>query len=316
MFGKEKPTDSGTTDLRSNDEQWVSSRTCNRWGAALLLALALAVIGGGLAYLSWKPAYEAVAYLRIALHQDYVVFEPKPEDNRSYRLFVQRQIELLRNRMVINAAVHGKSKISHLPELADQNDPVAWLAKNISVKAGDKSEVYRVTFAAHDPNTAQKVVNAVLEEYFQECGMIKAKYTEDVITFLKKEQKRRQDDVARLQESVRKLSEEASGNDPIAATKRDEQTGQLRLKQKELERAESLIVERILKLDMEKLTAGRVSLLGLADTPTEPIEAFPFRNVLLASLTGFSLPFLVLIVFLTLSWVVSACFPVVKRRLA
>ena len=93
---------------------------------------------------------------------------------------------------------------------------------------------------------------------------------------------------------------------------------QLRLKQAELQRAEKideLIAQRILELRTEKGAPERVSLLKMATPSTEPIDA-PYHNMLWAALTGFTLPFLGLIVFMAISWVVSACFPVVKRQLS
>jgi uncharacterized protein involved in exopolysaccharide biosynthesis len=95
-------------------------------------------------------------------------------------------------------------------------------------------------------------------------------------------------------------------------------TVHLRLKQAELQRAEridELIAQRILELRTEKGAPERVTLLKMATPSTEPIDA-PYDNMLWAALTGFTLPFLGLIVFMAISWVVSACFPVVKRQLS
>jgi hypothetical protein len=70
-----------------------------------------------------------------------------------------------------------------------------------------------------------------------------------------------------------------------------------------------------LELRTEKGAPERVSLLKMATPSPEPIDA-PYHNMLWAALTGFTLPFLGLIVFMAISWVVSACFPVVKRQLS
>jgi receptor protein-tyrosine kinase len=71
-------------------------------------------------------------------------------------------------------------------------------------------------------------------------------------------------------------------------------TLQLRFKQGELERAEKiyeLISERIVKLRTELGAPDRVVCMKPAETPSAPIEVFPYRNAMLAALAGFGLPF-------------------------
>jgi capsular exopolysaccharide synthesis family protein len=71
-------------------------------------------------------------------------------------------------------------------------------------------------------------------------------------------------------------------------------TLQLRFKQGELERSEKiygLIAERIVKLRTERFAPERVVLMQRAVAPAAPVEVFPFRNVMLAALMGFAMPF-------------------------
>jgi hypothetical protein len=92
----------------------------------------------------------------------------------------------------------------------------------------------------------------------------------------------------------------------------------LGLKLDEVARAEKvfeLIAQRTVELQTERGAPARIKLMREAKPPDAPIEAVPYGAVLFLSLTAFSLPFLGLLVFSAMSWIVSACFPVVKRRL-
>ena len=81
------------------------------------------------------------------------------------------------------------------------------------------------------------------------------------------------------------------------------------------EKVFDLIATRALQLQTERRAPARIRLVQPAVPPAAPVESFPCNGVLWASLAGFSLPFLGLLAFTAISWVVSAGFPVVKRRL-
>jgi hypothetical protein len=92
-------------------------------------------------------------------------------------------------------------------------------------------------------------------------------------------------------------------------------TMQLRFKQGELERAEKvydLISQRIVELSTETGAPQRITVIQRALVPTAPIEALPYCGLLLAPLIGFCLPFVALLLFSAVSWILSACFPAVK----
>jgi polysaccharide biosynthesis transport protein len=456
------------TEPRPSDEQWIYSRTCSRWGAALLLALALAVVGGGLAFLFWTPTYEAVACLKIEAHPRHIAFEMKGEDGDSSENFIKTQVNLLRHPVVLRPVL-ANPEIARMPEIAAQSDPVKWLGKQITVKSEDDSELYDVSFAASDPKAAATVVNSLLDEYFRLRGREDAGRSAQVIEALELELNKRGLEVKNLREIVRELNRQVGGKpnqqvdrtladlqnrlaiveaeqavlkaeieayqkaaareepvsdamiqnkidmhpdvlrikgeitglqtqlqeldsgskrgakDPAyeqitqqiqknqklltqlrndlqkqfrmelqstAAAKRDEKITalqtelerrriiaeklrelcdsqtkdakpnggdplQLRFKQGELDRAEKvygIIAQRIVELSTEARAPERVVIIQKAVVSETPVEKVPYGNILLASLTGFCLPFLGLIVISALSWLISVCFPVVKRR--
>ena len=336
-MSERQPTDTnaeeskGATESRSSDEQPVSRHTCNRWGAALLMGLALAVVGGGMAFLLWKPTYEAVAWLRIEARPRYIAFESHAEDRDASKSFAQAQIELLRTPPVL-CPVLNKPEIARMPEIAAESDPMSWLAKQIRINEVGDSELYRVAYAAPDPKSAATVVTALLDEYFRLCRQKENGRTQDLIKSLERELETRKQELARMRANLQELTRQISGKDLFGGAAEStvlvsqmndvkQVSGdalQLRFKQGELERAEKvygMIANRILELNTETGAPERVTVIQSALVPRTPIEVFPHRNIWLAAIAGFSLPFLGLLAFSAISWVVSACFPVVERRL-
>ena len=488
-----------------NDEQWVTGRTCNRWGVAMLLALALALVGGGLAFLLWEPVYEVTAVFQYDERPPYLAFDISKDDGRSNK-FLQTQIELIRHWVVLNPVLK-RPEIAKVPEIAREVDKVAYLAKQIKVAPVGDSTLFTIAYASPDPKNAEAVVAAVTESYFTLWDQTGSEQHGRTIELLYHEMHEHQVKLVLLREKLRTLATQAASEDPFAdrvettspqknpladmerrlsdawvegivldarikaaeeelaarrkeggapadhdgklskqeivlrdamaerdieenvevrrlkkaiTTKRsdlkaaeqlpatekktsvierltanirhDEQTldgirgemksraqrqaelGMLarrvemetshiqrrmeeldrmrsdlatcRLMQKmlkemskewydkqrkdvgktldlevrrdELAREEKvfdLIATRALQLQTERRAPDRVTLVQPAETPATPVESFPCRSVLWASLAGFSLPFLGLLAFTAMSWVVSAGFPVVKRRL-
>ena len=53
-----------------------------------------------------------------------------------------------------------------MPEIAQQRDKIASLAKQIKVTPVGESELFRILYACRDPKRAASLVNAVTESYF------------------------------------------------------------------------------------------------------------------------------------------------------
>ena len=184
---------------------WATGRTCNRWAMAMVPALGLALVGGGLAFLLWEPIYEASAWFEIEEHPPYLVLVSKDE-GRS-KLFCQAQIEMIRSPSVLGPVIK-RPEIARQPEVACQPDKVAWLGQRIKVLPVGESELFRIVYAARDPKDAATVVNAVTESYFKLRDQSDTERNQRIIERLSQEREKRSGEVMRLRDSLRKLAYE------------------------------------------------------------------------------------------------------------
>jgi polysaccharide biosynthesis transport protein len=182
-----------------------------------LLPLGLLLGGGAAAAViyTFEPSYEATACLRVDARSPYIAFESYSEDRDSNRSFVQTQIVLLHHPLVIGPMV-ANPEIARMPEIASQSDPVKWLSRHVVVKAEGESDLYNVSYVASDPQSAAKIVNALLDEYFRLRGQEDASRTDQVIRTLEQERDKRVREVSLMRELVRELAKQATGMDPYA----------------------------------------------------------------------------------------------------
>jgi succinoglycan biosynthesis transport protein ExoP len=185
------------------------------WKWALPLGLVLGIGSAGLVYWFFEPSFEAVAWLRIDTHQQYIAFDDKSENRDAGRIFVQTQIQLLRSPMVLGPVL-ADPQIARMPEFASESDPQQWLSNQINVKQVGESELYKVVYVAHDPKAAAKVVDAVVAQYFQLHSQENSSRSEEVIKILGREKENRVQELKILRDSVRELAKQATGKDPFA----------------------------------------------------------------------------------------------------
>ncbi|MCC6125636.1 MAG: hypothetical protein IT426_11780 [Pirellulales bacterium] len=81
---------------------------------------------------------------------------------------------MLTNRLVLNAALgqeekigEQKVKIAKIPELAEEDDPVEWLSRNISVSFPHKDEIMKVSITTKDPLQSVAIMRAVVNSYMK-----------------------------------------------------------------------------------------------------------------------------------------------------
>jgi polysaccharide biosynthesis transport protein len=184
------------------------------WKYALPAAMALAGVGAVIACLTFVPAYEAAAWLRIDESPSYIAFESRQDTPLSTKVFSQTQIELIHSPLVLGPAL---PKIARLPEIAKQPDPIIWLAGHIQVKSQGESELFRVFYQGPEPEAAAQIVNAVVDSYFKLRESEDGKRLQRVIELLDQERDRREKELTLLRGMVRDLAQEATGKDPFAA---------------------------------------------------------------------------------------------------
>jgi capsular exopolysaccharide synthesis family protein len=191
------------------------------WKLALPVGLLLAVGIGGVIWFTFEPTYRAESWLRIEERAPFIAFQ----DRGGSRGFVQTQVQLIRSPLVLGPAIAqeleepdpetGAKTVGALPEVSEQDDPIEWLKREISVGAVGGSELFTVAFSARRPKHSADIVNAVVNSYFDLRAEEDAERTHRVIELLEQERERRAAEVERLRENVRELSKQATGKDPF-----------------------------------------------------------------------------------------------------
>jgi len=185
------------------------------WMIATPLGLLLAGIAVGVVWWTFQPQYEATTWLRIKSQQPFLAFAPTQTGRDVGKLFVQTQVELIRSPLVL-APVTGQPEVAKVPELQEEEDPIEWLAENIKVRSVGKSELFKVSLACDKAKDSAWIVNQVVHEYLKLLGEDEAERNQEVISTLKAERSSREKEVKRLQEDLRELTEQVTGEDPFS----------------------------------------------------------------------------------------------------
>ncbi len=178
------------------------------WKVATPLSLLLLAIASVGLWWQFEPKYRAVALLQIQDAPTHLAY-PQQDDSRRY---VQNQIELIRSALVIGPAL-SNADVAAIPEIMEQPEPVSWLAKRIRVAAIGSSELFEVSYDSPDAQGATRLVNAVVESYLQLRNEQDTSRNQRMLELLDEEKQIRSQEVARLRENVRELSNQISGRD-------------------------------------------------------------------------------------------------------
>jgi polysaccharide biosynthesis transport protein len=202
-----------TVQSRPNDEmnsgvQFVLTALRRWWMIATPAGILLALLASMVTYLLFRQQYEAQAWLKIEEHTPYIAFESRNENQT--KLFVQTQRELIHSPLVIGPVV-SRPEIARIPEVEKQSDPITWLGRQVTVLAVGESELFRVVYRSPNAGNAARVVNAVIDSYFNLRDQDDTEKVRRVIELLDQERERRAGEVSRLREDVRALAKRTPG---------------------------------------------------------------------------------------------------------
>lgn len=190
------------------------------WKVAAPIGVGLAVLVAGLIWLLFEPVYEATAWINVESNPQYVAF---PE-RRVSRTFVDTQRELIRSPLVLDPAVAELAQLPELREVTDGGaDPVEWLAKGIEVEMVGGSDYMTISFRlggtqeGDTPSHTARIVNAVVDSYFQIRDDQAAADIQQLIDVLEQEKQRRAVELQGLRETVRSMTKTQTGRDPYSA---------------------------------------------------------------------------------------------------
>ena len=181
------------------------------WKLALPIGLLLGAVAGGSIFYLFEPVYRAEAWLRIESRPQYIAFAERGDS----RAFVQTQVQMIKSPLVLGPVV-SQPEIASCAEVQEEESPIDWLAKEVAVTQVGGSDLFTVSFTGPSPENSAKIVNAVVEEYFDLRAQEDAERTQRVISLLEEERERRAAQLERLRENVRELEKQATGMDPFA----------------------------------------------------------------------------------------------------
>jgi succinoglycan biosynthesis transport protein ExoP len=176
------------------------------WKWALPSGLLMAGVAAAVIFLTFKPMYEASAWLQIADARQVLVFNLE-SDARS-QTFVNTQTELLRSPVVIGPVIStlGVRDAPEVPELEQVEDPIVWLGKEVKVAQRQQSALFTVSFRSRSPEAAAFLVNGVVTSYFKLQDQQEAIRIQAVIVKLNEVNSGKSEEIKQLRSSLTELA--------------------------------------------------------------------------------------------------------------
>lgn len=180
----------------------------------LLLTLPLGILlGAGACAALWKfseEKFKSSATLKISEKQPYIAFQAMEHS----RDFAETQVELLRGRYLISTAIEasGLADIPELKAIRGKEDPVTWISQRLRVARIGRSELYEVSYLGQQPESAQKVVAALVKAYTAFQASESDSQRQFVLSRLKEEQEYRAREIEKKRENLREIGRQAGGD--------------------------------------------------------------------------------------------------------
>ena len=139
----------------------------------LMILFCGSFLGCGLAYAAWNllpVKYESYALLQVASSPSYIANNNDPNRGRTeFATYLKTTASLIKSEFVLNSAMNdAKYRISELPTLTTQKDPIKYLDEKVQIHYAEGSEVLRVTLEGDRPDDIRKIVDAVKDAYHRE----------------------------------------------------------------------------------------------------------------------------------------------------
>ncbi|HIQ20059.1 MAG TPA: hypothetical protein EYH34_02310, partial [Planctomycetes bacterium] len=139
-----------------------------RWVSALSLGVTCAALAGAAVWFGLRPTYTATALLRVAAHQEKLVFPTVDHAAQSsFDVYKNTQQQLLRSRFTLTAALRDPA-VARLPLVQNELDPVGWLMRELEINFPGEAEIMQVSLTLSDPAQAATLVNAVVQAFMRE----------------------------------------------------------------------------------------------------------------------------------------------------
>jgi capsular exopolysaccharide synthesis family protein len=160
-----------------------------------------------------EPKYRSLATLQIIDKQPFLAF-PTQESSAD---FAQTQIELLKGPFIIVRAIEteGLAELPELREIRGKEDSVLWIGQRLKATRTGKSQIYEVSFTARSPESARKVVEAIVDTYMQfQTGKSDAQ-RQRMLEVLEEELVRYDGKIELARRKLRELTKASGGGDGV-----------------------------------------------------------------------------------------------------
>ena len=183
------------------------------WKWSLPMGLFAGLLAGGILYLAMPVRYEATAQIQIRAFRPRLIDQDVQQGR--YEDFVNTQFAFMRGNGVIDRALDD-SNVTKLSIILKQTDKKGWLVRNLSVNPIRRSEVVNVSIATDSKDSSVKIVDAVVDAYFNFIGDLNRDATNTLISSLRTEERRQRQIAQQLQETIRVKTKQAALQGAVA----------------------------------------------------------------------------------------------------
>ncbi len=234
------------------------------WKWTIPLGILIGVVAASTIWWNRVPQYSAEAKLRIKARRPHIVFE----DRGNSGVFLRTQLQLFRTRAILSPAVEDIMR--DVPKVKEMEDPLAWLEKGIRTGVISGSELVGIQFSDPDPETAKKVLEAVVRSYMNYHRRYDRMNSQGIVSMLNEEKARREKVVIEMRNEVRDLARKAGVSLGGLETSRISYDSA-----SPLQAVHDLLIQT--DVDIEIAKAELAAMKRLDTTPNEEIPEYELR---------------------------------------
>ncbi|GHT20838.1 hypothetical protein FACS189419_00740 [Planctomycetales bacterium] len=184
------------------------------WKWALPSAVVLSLLTAGVLFLAFPVQYEARALIQIYSSKPKFIYTDT--EQIKYTELVNTQRAVMTSEIVLEKVLENADVVK-LPCIAREKDKIGWIQKRLSVGLVQKSEYLGVSIATKLPDEAEKIVNAVVDAYFENYQAQNDESQRNTHTQLNAEFQRQKANANRLEETIRRRREQAASQGASAS---------------------------------------------------------------------------------------------------
>ena len=246
-----------------------------RWVLAVFGGLVLGLLAGFVAYWFYSPKYTAAATLRVKMIRPKILF-PTAEQDPEYVTFQKTQVDLIKSNRVLDKVVGPlgdpevlKSKTIR-QVVARNEDATQWLAHELVVAFGDKSEILQISLTGENAKELPRIVNGVVQAYMKHVVDVEKLDRDKRVNSLKDLWIKYEEDLKKTRDVLRKqASKLGSGDKEVQSV--TAQLAQEQIKDAETERRRNQ--SEMVRLDAEIMVLEPKSPETAAEAPAPSEEA-------------------------------------------